>query len=123
MYKIKVTTNFSAAHSLSGYKGDCCNLHGHNWKVMVTINCEKQDSIGMAIDFRKAKQLLNSVIAEFDHTYLNDLPCFSDTNPTSEELARCIYLKLKDQFAAINGRLIETEVWESDNSSVVYYES
>ncbi len=122
MYKIKVIASFSAAHSLEGYQGDCCNLHGHNWKVMITVLCPKQDDLGMAIDFRKAKELLHEVISDFDHKHLNSLNCFAEVNPTSEELAKCIYRKLHPLFDKLGGKLQETELWESDNASVVYYE-
>lgn len=122
MYKIKVAASFSAAHSLTGYQGDCCNLHGHNWKVMITVLCHKQDELGMAIDFRKAKEILNTVMQEFDHKHLNSLECFSSVNPTSEALARAIYQRLQHPFEELGGRLQEIELWESDNASVVYYE-
>jgi len=121
MYKVKVTSSFSAAHSLEGYPGDCCNLHGHNWRLMVTILCPSQDEIGMAIDFRKVKQILNPIVTDLDHKHLNSLDCFNGKNPTSEELAKYIYNRLEPYCIELNCKLLETEIWESENASIVYY--
>jgi len=122
MYKLRVTADFSAAHCLNGYPGDCSNLHGHNWKVTVSILCPEQDKIGLTVDFREVKKVLNKVVAEFDHKYLNDIPCFEGKNPTSEELARCFFNKLKQPYQKLGTVLSEVEIWESENSSVAYFE-
>ena len=37
MYEVSVDDNFAAAHNLRNYKGKCENLHGHNYKVRVTL--------------------------------------------------------------------------------------
>ncbi len=37
MYRLSIHTHFAAAHNLIHYQGDCENLHGHNWKVEVTV--------------------------------------------------------------------------------------
>ncbi|MBW6515019.1 MAG: 6-carboxytetrahydropterin synthase QueD [Candidatus Cloacimonetes bacterium] len=122
MYKLKVTTNFSAAHRLDGYQGDCANLHGHNWRVQVGIICLEQDDIGLTIDFKEVKKRLNQVVSELDHKLLNDLPWFRDKNPTSEELARHLYNRVKESFNDLSCQIAEVEIWESENSSLVYSE-
>jgi|SRR5690554_2144646 6-pyruvoyltetrahydropterin/6-carboxytetrahydropterin synthase len=122
MFRLKVTSSFSAAHKLEGYAGDCCNLHGHNWRVQVVIRCKEQDNIGLTIDFREVKTRLNRVISEVDHKYLNDLDCFQGKNPTSEELARHLFHRLVAVFEELSGEVDEVEIWESDSSSVVYSE-
>ena len=55
MYSIKIEAYFSAAHYLRGYRGKCEELHGHNWKVEVTVEAEKPDKIGMGLDFKYLK--------------------------------------------------------------------
>ena len=77
MFEISVRDEFSSAHNLRGYKGKCEALNGHNWQVEVVVLSSKLDDIGMAIDFKKLKEIVNSVIKELDHTYLNELPYFS----------------------------------------------
>ncbi|MDD2650667.1 MAG: 6-carboxytetrahydropterin synthase QueD [Candidatus Cloacimonetes bacterium] len=120
MYKINVSSSFSAAHKLNNYPGLCKNLHGHNWKVRIQINCMKVDELGMAIDFGVAKKYLNDIMSMFDHQYLNDLPYFTGINPTSENIARVIFDELKKEFNSEDAKIAEVEVWESDHSSVIY---
>lgn len=120
MYKLSVTDTFSAAHRLCGYEGACRNLHGHNWKVRVSLSSSKLDGIGMAMDFGVIKQILSNILEELDHAYLNDLPAFTQQNPTSENLARYIYDRFVQELARQDVSVCEVEICESERSSVVY---
>lgn len=122
MYEVTIIDEFSAAHNLRGYKGKCEELHGHNWKVEVTVASEKLDKIGMVIDFRKLKDNLRRILKDLDHTHLNNLSYFKKTNPTSENIARYIYKKLNSQQLPLNCRLFKVMVWESEKAFAVYYE-
>ena len=122
MFKLNVTSQFASAHKLSGYEGACKNLHGHNWKVRVGIECEKTDEIGMTIDFGIVKKHLNALIDTLDHSYLNELPCFKSVNPTSENIAKYLYEELQNSICVDGCKVAEVEVWESDKSSMIYYE-
>lgn len=118
MYKIKVEGHFSSAHNLRGYKGKCESLHGHNWKVEAAVTSAELDSCGMVMDFKALKQELEEQLSELDHKYLNESPCFSEVNPTSENIARYLYLALKKKVPGLSS----VRVWESENSSATYYE-
>jgi len=122
MYKLNVTSNFSSAHKLNGYEGLCKNLHGHNWKVRIGILCEKVDKIGMTIDFGEVKKNLNDIMTMLDHTYLNDLEFFKENNPTSENIAKFIYHEMKKRITVQDCSMAEVEVWESDITSMLYFE-
>lgn len=122
MYKINVTSSFSAAHQLEGYAGLCKNLHGHNWKVRIQILCTQIDEIGMALDFGIAKKHLRDLMEKLDHHFLNSLSYFEGINPTSENIAKWIYDEFKKEFNTSEARIYEVEVWESENSSVIYSE-
>ena len=82
MYEIAVELDFDAAHSLRGYKGKCEVLHGHRFKVVATIKGNKLDEIGLAYDFTLLKKHLGKILAEYDHTNLNDVPPFNRINPS-----------------------------------------
>ena len=41
MYMLQTEQSFDAAHFLKGYKGKCSNIHGHRWRVVVSISSEK----------------------------------------------------------------------------------
>ncbi|MDD5624372.1 MAG: 6-carboxytetrahydropterin synthase QueD [Candidatus Cloacimonetes bacterium] len=120
MYKLSVYDYFSAAHRLRGYEGPCSNVHGHNWKVRVTFQTGKLDPLRMAIDFKELKVKLSEILKELDHTFLNELVIFKDTNPTSENIAKYIYDSLSESFKDSAISLLEVEVQESEKVSVVY---
>ncbi len=95
MYYLTVKSSFAAAHRIMGYDGPCARFHGHNFGVEVMVKGGELDRLGMAMDFKKLKGLVDGVISEFDHRDLNELLYFQKVNPTSESLAKCIYDRLK----------------------------
>lgn len=120
MHKINVIQCFSGAHFLAGYPGACSNLHGHNWKVRVQLVSKGTNELGIAIDFKVVKEKLSNLIQKLDHKYLNDLEWFSERNPTSENIGILIYNELQKAFKEDGVTVSEVEVWESDNTSVIY---
>jgi 6-pyruvoyltetrahydropterin/6-carboxytetrahydropterin synthase len=122
MYKLTVRTSFAAAHNLINYQGDCENLHGHNWKVDVTVTARELDKAGLGIDFKVLKREAGVVINELDHKYLNENPAFHDVSPSSEHISRYLYQRISER---LNNDVITVDsvtVWESDNASACYYE-
>lgn len=122
MYEITITGHFSGAHALKGYKGKCEKLHGHNWKVEVTFYGEQLNNLGLLYDFRKAKELLWNVISKLDHTNLNENTYFKKSNPSSEEIARFIFLVLKKKLVDKSVKIKLVKVWENEANSASYYE-
>lgn len=118
-YTITVTDSFSAAHALRNYNGKCENLHGHNWKVKVSVLGSKLDRSGMILDFSELKNLLKGVLAELDHKFLNESEPFDNINPTAENIAEHIFGMLEKRVGKkIN--ISEVEVWESEGSSAIF---
>ena len=122
MYEIEIRRTFSAAHQLKGYNGDCKNLHGHNYSVVVTMKSPELDSIGIAMDFKILKTEVDSLLQGYDHKNLSDLPDFADINPTSEVLARTIYRKLSEKLNNGLLKVYKVRIGESENSAITYYE-
>ena len=122
MFEIEIDRVFSAAHQLRGYDGDCRNLHGHNYEVTVTVQAEALNEIGIALDFKKLKAALDSVIADYDHRNLSDLPEFQQINPTSEVLARTIYRRMSALIGGGGIRVARVRVGESATSRITYSE-
>ncbi len=118
MYSVKVEGGFSSAHNLRGYKGKCEELHGHNWKVEITASKSGLDKIGFVLDFKYLKMKLNKVLEKLDHTYLNKIPYFKKANPTSENIAKYIYSRLKPGIPVLES----VTVWENNTSSATYEE-
>ncbi len=120
MYYLTVENHFSSAHQLRGYKGKCENLHGHNFKVKLTVRGRTLNEIGLLIDFHELKDALKKVMSYIDHKNLNDLPEFSKINPSSENLAKFISDSITDQFHNTNIEVYEVTVFESDTSRCSY---
>ena len=114
-YSITIESDFSAAHRLRGYRGKCENLHGHNWKVGLTISSEVLDKIGMVCDFKEAKASLNKVIEALDHKDLNKVSPFNKKNPTSELIAEYIFNSYKKKLRG-KLKLESVSVWETPTS-------
>ncbi|MFA4985333.1 MAG: 6-carboxytetrahydropterin synthase QueD [Candidatus Brocadiia bacterium] len=88
MYRISVEKTFASAHRLRIEGHKCENLHGHNWRVILTVQGNVLDEFGMLVDFHILKALLSSEVEIFDHRYLNECPPFDQENPTTENLCR-----------------------------------
>jgi 6-pyruvoyltetrahydropterin/6-carboxytetrahydropterin synthase len=122
MYEISVDEEFAAAHNLRGYKGKCEDLHGHNYKVRVTIAGQELDSVGLLCDFVQVKKAIRDVIRTLDHKYLNELSPFDIINPSAENIARHIYVETSKQMQPQpNGAAIASvTVWETDTTFATY---
>ncbi|MCM8796030.1 MAG: 6-carboxytetrahydropterin synthase QueD [Candidatus Omnitrophica bacterium] len=116
MYSVSVRGSFSSAHNLRAYKGKCEELHGHNWKVEVTVSCPQLDKTGMVIDFKILRTKLEKVLETLDHKYLNNIIYFRKVNPTSENIAKYIYNRLRSEFKGLQ----KVTVWESEDSCATY---
>jgi len=117
---LRIEGRFAAAHRLRGYKGECENLHGHNYRVEVVFAGEDLDPVGMLMDFRQGKDLLAGVLGRLDHAYLNDVEPFDRVNPTSEHIARHVSEALTGNLP--DGLRVErVTCWESEGCAATYH--
>ena len=121
-YELTVKDHFDAAHSLTGYPGQCANLHGHTWDVEVSIEGTELDEIGILYDFKTLKRDLAAILANFDHKYLNDVALFDGLNSTAENMARIIFEQLEKKLPE-QVTLTEVCVWESPIARLRYRKS
>ncbi|MCX8124007.1 MAG: 6-carboxytetrahydropterin synthase QueD [Spirochaetes bacterium] len=126
MYILTIEDYISAAHQLRGYKGKCENIHGHNWKVEVSVYGEKLNELGILIDFHDLKDMLKEVLQQFDHKNLNDVEEFLNLNPSSELLSKIIYQKFDKMLKhyscthATKINILSVTVWESATCRSTY---
>lgn len=121
-YTLRVTTDFSAAHTLRDYPGDCSRMHGHNWKVEVAVTAMGLDDKGMAVDFKVIKIAARELAGQLDHCYLNDVPPFDHINPTAENIAAFLYQGLSKMLNTERIRVSEVALWETERAWVRYTE-
>jgi 6-pyruvoyltetrahydropterin/6-carboxytetrahydropterin synthase len=120
MYQVSVRRHFDAAHYLRGYQGRCEQMHGHRFQVMVSVQAQQLNDIGLAFDFVALKGHLDEILGRFDHVCLNEVPPFDNINPSSENLAATIYGELKGKLGGTAVSLSSIEVWESPEACVTY---
>ena len=102
--------HFDAAHNLRNYPGKCENLHGHRWRMAVTLKADVGKN-GVAFDFLRLADIVNrKVISRLDHTYINKII----KQPSAENIAIWAWKQLR------RIPLFEITVWESETSFVVY---
>jgi 6-pyruvoyltetrahydropterin/6-carboxytetrahydropterin synthase len=125
MYRVTREMKFCYGHRLINYEGKCRHLHGHNGRVLVTLESPTLDHRGMLIDFADIKAVLQQWIDDtLDHTMLlcKDDPLVPilrergerhyvmETNPTAENIARLIFERGREAGLPI----VEVTLWETD---------
>ncbi|MDU4960504.1 MAG: 6-carboxytetrahydropterin synthase QueD [Sporomusaceae bacterium] len=112
---------FDAAHFLEGHKGKCASLHGHSYRLEVTVSqrsltVDGGSSDGMVIDFSDLKAIVHELIIDrVDHKLLNDVYPF---RTTSENLAAHFYRLLEARLRVDGIQVERVKLWESATSYV-----
>jgi 6-pyruvoyltetrahydropterin/6-carboxytetrahydropterin synthase len=120
MYELTIERTFSAAHHLRDYDGPCARLHGHNYRVQITVGGEHLGSDGMLVDFGELKGICDAVLVEYDHRCLNDLPAFATLNPTAENIACTLYHAVEERLQRPGVTVLSVALWENDGSHVIF---
>lgn len=120
MFEVTVEEKFAAGHALRNYKGKCENVHGHNYRVRVTLEGERLDGTGLLVDFVELKKVLNVIIDRMDHQFLNDIAPFDTLNPSAENMAKYISDELVRGLAGAPARVSAVQLWETDSCCATY---
>lgn len=124
MFEVTVEHSFAAGHSLREYKGKCENVHGHNYRIQVTVEGRALNRIGLLVDFVDLKRAVRATCERLDHQFINDLEPFTTLNPSAENLAKYLYdevtllLDLSQSDPPV--RISQVKVWETDTSIALY---
>ena len=117
MFEVRIETSFSSAHHLLYYKGKCENMHGHNWKVEVTLKGDKLDQSNILVDFKVLKKCVNEIIDYLDHKDINELEEFRGVSPSSEIIAKYIFEQVEKKFPIVS----RVNVYETPTSCASYF--
>ncbi len=117
-FEISTVRRFAAAHALRLYDGSMEPVHGHNWRVRVTVAASGLDAIGVVMDFHELERLVDAIVVPWHNRHLNECPPFEkELNPTAENVAFHVGRAL----ALPKGVTLKgVEVWETDENSAVY---
>ena len=108
---------FEACHHLPHYDGACHNLHGHSYKLEVTVSGqvsknENDPKCGMIIDFKDLKSIVKSVaVDKYDHSNLNEF----FPNPTAEIMVKQIAVDIMSKLPQ-GVYLMSCKLWETSTS-------
>lgn len=130
MYTLQTSACFDSAHFLKGYEGKCSNIHGHRWKVEITVGSdtieESGQDRGMIVDFKTLKDDLAEICNNYDHCLIIESGSLMentyealkaegfkivevDFRPTAENLAKHMYeLMEKKGYCVILSKVYET---------------
>ncbi len=140
MYYLKTEAAFDSAHFLKDYQGKCKNLHGHRWRVIITIcsNALKKDkqTHGMLVDFGDLKDSLKKETDTLDHCLIIEKDSLKPKTkqalleenfhieevpfrPTAENFSRYFFERLKQAGFPV----YEATVYETPNNCASYREN
>ena len=139
MYTLQTSANFDSAHFLKGYEGKCSNIHGHRWRVEVTVASEdvmeEGQNRGMVVDFKILKEALSQIAEDLDHSLVIEEGSLKENTraalleegfrivelpfrPTAENLASYFYHEVQDK----GYQVILVKVYETPNNCAAYSE-
>jgi 6-pyruvoyltetrahydropterin/6-carboxytetrahydropterin synthase len=122
MFQVSVEDTFSSGHALRGYRGKCENVHGHNYRVQITVEGPLLDNIGLLVDFTQLKKVMRGIIARLDHQFINDLEPFTTVNPSAENLAKYFYESVSNELNDLppGAKIKDVVIWETDTAHARY---
>ncbi len=116
MMLISKEFKFDAAHNLVHYHGKCEKLHGHTYKLRVTLE-GTPDKEGIVFDFAELKKIVNELaVSKLDHSYINE----TIKQPSAENIALWIWNRIEEPLKGPNYHLYEVRIWETETSFVTY---
>jgi len=105
MFELIVQREFCAAHALM-FRGQREPVHGHNFRLTVTLAGDTLDPDGVLVDFHALEKLVDAIIKPYHNANLNDTAPFDQDggiNPSAELIAKHICGRLEDGITRIGG--------------------
>jgi 6-pyruvoyltetrahydropterin/6-carboxytetrahydropterin synthase len=123
MFMVSVQAHYDSAHFLRHYKGKCERLHGHRYVVEAAFAAHELNVSGIAFDFVDVKRELRALADTLDHQSINEIPPFTELEPSAENQARWFHDELKRGLPAeMADALVYVRVWETPTQWAQYSE-
>jgi 6-pyruvoyltetrahydropterin/6-carboxytetrahydropterin synthase len=123
MFIVSVQAHYDSAHFLRNYHGKCERMHGHRYVVELALASEELDEAGIAYDFVIVKKHLRDLAERLDHENLNELPPFTEVEPSAENQARYFYDEMRRLLPpAMAEAVLYVKVWETPTQFALYSE-
>lgn len=123
MFVVSVQAHYDSAHFLRNYHGKCERMHGHRYVVELALATTELDEAGIAFDFVIVKKHLREIADHLDHENLNELPPFTELEPSAENQARYIYEEMRRLLPPkMSEAILYVKVWETPTQYALYSE-
>ncbi len=121
-FTVRVEARFEAAHFLREYRGISEPMHGHSYKVEADLAAQGGgiDNDAIAVDFVSARRKLEVLAKKLDYGCINDVPPFTEVNPSAENIAEWFHRELSSAVANENAVVTAVTVWEGPVNSVTF---
>ena len=143
LYKmIRITRHeeFETAHLLPGYNGGCGRLHGHTYKIEVTVEGPQKEPFGMVMDFKDLKKAIKEVIPDHKFVYYSEdeiskdiadvlkkhniecqvYPFMTTAENMAPYFAEVINDYIHNELGYKDVNVVEVNLWETTNSHATY---
>jgi len=121
-YTVRVEARFEAAHYLREYRGISEPLHGHSYRVEADLASRSGgiDQDAIAVDFVSARRKLEALAKKLDYGCINDVPPFTEINPSAENIAAWFHRELTSAVADEDAIVTSVTIWEGAVNSVTF---
>ncbi len=121
-FTVRVEARFEAAHYLREYRGISEPLHGHSYKVEAHLAARGGgvDEDAIAVDFVSAKRKLEQLAKKLDYGCINDVPPFTEVNPSAENIAAWFARELQSAVRDEDAVVTAVTLWEGPVNSVTH---
>lgn len=115
MYEVGVVAQFEAAHRLDGDFGPASRMHGHTYRVEITIKGEQLSKEGTLFDIGRLRQAVAAAVNRLDYQDLGGVDGLSDGNTTAEVVARYLFEEIRSRLVDDLPAALAVRLWESPN--------
>ncbi|MEI7768969.1 MAG: 6-carboxytetrahydropterin synthase [Chloroflexales bacterium] len=120
MYEIGVNAQFEAAHRLVGDFGPATRMHGHSYRLEVSVRGPELRADGTLIDITILQTALATLVAELHYRDLGEVPGLAGVNTTAENLAGYCWRRLAEPLRGRGLRSLSVRVWENPGAYAAF---
>lgn len=142
MNRMRITRHeeFETAHLLPGYDGGCGRLHGHTYKIEVTVEGPQKEPFGMVMDFKDLKKAIKAIVPDHKFVYFfedeiskdiaqvlqkHDIECqvypfMTTAEYMAPQFGAMINNYIQNEMGFKDVEVVEVNLWETSNSHATW---
>lgn len=113
MFELGTVSQFEAAHRLVGDFGPATRMHGHTYRLEVTVEGEQLDSDNVLFDLVALDAAVDQLVSRLHYQDLNEVPGLEGVNTTAEAMARFCWQALAETLPKKGLTGLAVRLWES----------